>query len=283
MAKAIGQTIVPSTRPRVRPIPHQRPSRIQTESHSGRLHVAEQRPSIGTSGRFGLMLLLAALVASAGILCAPRPARANDGECADSIPAIYDRVPPAVSSIASVVIHPYQPNDRVSRTVGSGVILDASGLVLTNSHVVFGHEAITVILDDGTSVSGQLIGSDPVFDVAVLRIPPPSTGSLPVAVPGSSARLRVGEEVLAIGSPLGLDQTLTRGIVSAINRNLPDTAFSLMEPLIQTDAPINPGNSGGMPCSSAATSSPTSTTSRWTRQSASPRPCGACTSGTPCG
>jgi S1-C subfamily serine protease len=66
-----------------------------------------------------------------------------------------------------------------------------------------------------------------------------------VAVPGRSARLRVGEEVLAIGSPLGLEQTLTRGIVSAINRLLPDTAFSLMEPMIQTDAPINPGNSGG--------------------------------------
>jgi len=66
-----------------------------------------------------------------------------------------------------------------------------------------------------------------------------------VAVPGSSARLRVGEEVLAIGNPLGLEQTLTRGIVSAINRILPDMPFSLMEPMIQTDAAINPGNSGG--------------------------------------
>jgi len=165
--------------------------------------------------------------------------------CADPIPTIYERVSPAVVSIVSMAINPYQPGDRVNRAVGSGVILDSSGLVLTNSHVVFGRQAITVTLDDGNVVTGEMVGSDPVFDVALLRIPRPSTGTLPVAVPGSSARLRVGEEVLALGNPLGLDQTLTRGIVSAINRILPDTPFSVFEPLIQTDAPINPGNSGG--------------------------------------
>ena len=95
------------------------------------------------------------------------------------------------------------------------------------------------------AVGSGVIGDDPVFDVAILRIPPLATGTLPVAAPGNSARLRVGEEVLAIGNPLGLEQTLTRGIVSAINCLLPDTPFSLMEPMIQTDAPINPGNSGG--------------------------------------
>jgi serine protease Do len=208
--------------------------------------MAEQRPATLASGRFGLVFLLASLLAGAAVLGAPRPARASDdGGCTESIPAIYDRVSPAVVSIASVTINPYQTADRVSRAVGSGVILDASGLVLTNSHVVFGRQAITVTLDDGTTVPGSVIGADPVFDVAVLRIPSPATGTLPVAVPGNSARLRVGEEVLAIGNPLGLDQTLTRGIVSAINRLLPDTPFSLMEPMIQTDASINPGNSGG--------------------------------------
>jgi S1-C subfamily serine protease len=208
--------------------------------------MAEQRPATLASGHLGLMLLLASLVAGAAVLGAPRLARASDdGACTDSVPAIYDRVSPAVVSIASVAINPYQTADRVSRAVGSGVILDASGLVLTNSHVVFGRQAITVTLDNGTTVPGSVIGADPVFDVAVLRIPTPSTGTLPVAAPGSSTRLRVGEEVLAIGNPLGLDQTLTRGIVSAINRLLPDTPFSLMEPMIQTDAPINPGNSGG--------------------------------------
>jgi S1-C subfamily serine protease len=206
--------------------------------------MARQRPATIVSGHLGLVLLLASLVVGTAVLAAPRHALASgDGACTESIPAIYDRVSPAVVSIASVAINPYQTVDRVSRAVGSGVILDASGLVLTNSHVIFGRQAITVTLDDGTTVPGRMIGADPVF--AILRIPPPSTGTLPVAVPGSSARLRVGEEVLAIGNPLGFDQTLTRGVVSAINRLLPDTPFSLMEPMIQTDAAINPGNSGG--------------------------------------
>jgi S1-C subfamily serine protease len=135
--------------------------------------------------------------------------------------------------------------ERVSRVAGSGVIFDASGLVLTNSHVVYGRQSVVVALDDGTSVPADLVGTDPIFDLAVLRIPPPPTGPLRVAILGSSESVRVGEEVLAIGNPLGLEQTLTRGIVSAINRILPNRALSLNEPLIQTDTPINPGNSGG--------------------------------------
>jgi len=135
--------------------------------------------------------------------------------------------------------------ERVSRVAGSGVIFDASGLVLTNSHVVFGRQSVLVTLDDGTALPAELVGTDTIFDLAVLRIPSPQSGSLPVVTLGSSERLRVGEEVLAIGNPLGLEQTLTRGIVSAINRILPNTALSLTEPLIQTDTSINPGNSGG--------------------------------------
>jgi serine protease Do len=129
--------------------------------------------------------------------------------------------------------------------VGTGFIYDPSGLILTNSHVAFGRQSIIVTLDDGTSVSAQLVGADPIFDVAVLRIPQPQRGTLLTAVLGDSDRVRIGEEVLAIGNPLGLDQSVTRGIVSAMNRILPETPFSLEEPLIQTDAPINPGNSGG--------------------------------------
>ena len=192
-----------------------------------------------------LFLALFSLVACVAVASAENPARSDGQPCADSVPEIYERVSPAVVSITSMAVNPYQPTDRVSRTVGSGIILDASGLILTNSHVVFGRQAITVTLDDGTTVPGKVVGSDPVFDVAVLRIPSPAIGRLPVAVPGSSARLRVGDEVLAIGNPLGLDQTLTRGVVSAMNRILPETPFSFMEPLIQTDASINPGNSGG--------------------------------------
>jgi serine protease Do len=199
---------------------------------------------LGPPGPLGL-LVLGLLVVCPAFAGAESQADSKGGLCVEPIPAIYIRVSPAVVSIASMAINLYQPGDRVSRAVGSGVIFDTSGLVLTNSHVVFGRQAITVTLDDGTMVPGEVVGSDPVFDVAVLRIPRPSTGTLPVAVLGSSARLQVGEEVMALGNPLGLDQTLTRGIVSAINRILPETPFSMLEPLIQTDAPINPGNSGG--------------------------------------
>jgi S1-C subfamily serine protease len=165
--------------------------------------------------------------------------------CADPIPDIYDRVSPAVVSVTSRSINPYQTAERISRVSGSGVIFDGSGLVLTNSHVVFGRQNVTVTLDDGTILPAELVGTDVLFDLAVLRIPSPRTGVLPVAPLGVSERLRVGEEVLAIGNPFGLDQTLTRGVVSAINRILPNTPLSLREPLIQTDTPINPGNSGG--------------------------------------
>ncbi len=190
-------------------------------------------------------LSILTLVWCAAAQAAQTPAAPQKPSCAESIPDIYDRVSPAVVMITANSLNPYQPSDRVSRVAGSGVILDNAGLVLTNSHVVFGRQAIAVTLDDGTMLPGQLVGIDPVFDIAVLRISKPSTGPFPVAPVGESSRLRVGEEVLAIGNPLGLDQTLTRGIISALNRILPDASFSLMEPLIQTDTAINPGNSGG--------------------------------------
>ena len=174
----------------------------------------------------------------------PKPLPKED-HCTESIPDIFDRVSPSVVFITTTSINPYQPFDRVTHSVASGMIVDSTGLILTNSHVAFDRQTITVTLDDGVSVAAQFVGADPIFDLALLRIPLPSSGKLPVAVLGDSDRVRVGDEVLAIGNPLGLDQTLTRGIVSAINRILPDTPFSLQEPLIQTDAPINPGNSGG--------------------------------------
>src|SRR5215813_11900639 len=165
--------------------------------------------------------------------------------CDKPAPEIYDKVSPAVVFIYATSINPYQIAKRVEHVVGSGFIFDSSGLILTNSHVAFGRQSIEVTLDDGTSVPAQLVGADPIFDLAVLRIEKPSQGDLPVASLGDSNRLRVGEDALAIGNPLGLEQTLTRGSVSAINRVLPPTFFAFQEPLIQIDTPINPGNSGG--------------------------------------
>ena len=169
----------------------------------------------------------------------------KDQHCDKPAPAIFDQVSPAVVYIYATSINPYKVADRVEHVVGSGFIFDSSGLILTNSHVAFGRQSIVVTLDDGTSVPAQLVGADPIFDLAVLRITPPGKGTLPAVNLGDSDRVRVGEEGLAIGNPLGLDQTLTVGTVSAINRVLPPTFFAFQEPLIQVDTPINPGNSGG--------------------------------------
>ncbi len=169
----------------------------------------------------------------------------KDRHCDKPAPAIFDQVSPAVVFIYATSINPYQVADRVEHVVGSGFIFDGSGLILTNSHVAFGRQSLEVTLDDGTSVAAQLVGADPIFDIAVLRIAKPAQGALPAAKLGDSNRVRVGEDALAIGNPLGLEQTLTRGSVSAINRVLPPTFFAFQEPLIQIDTPINPGNSGG--------------------------------------
>ncbi len=199
----------------------------------------------GLTASLSLLLLLGTWPGVNGVRSALAADSPQPPACTESISDIYDRVSPAVVFITATSIRPYQPSDRVQRVVGSGFIFDASGLILTNSHVAYSRQFIAATLDDGTVLPAQLVGADPIFDLAVLRVTPPADQKLPVAPLGDSDRLRVGADVIAIGNPLGLDQTLTRGIVSAINRILPNTPLSLMEPMIQTDAPINPGNSGG--------------------------------------
>jgi serine protease Do len=172
-------------------------------------------------------------------------AEAGPTVCNEGIPELFKRVSPAVVMITGQSINPYRLQGRVTRVLGSGFLIDANGLVLTNSHVVFGLQSLTVTLDDGSITSAKLVGADPIFDLAVIQILKTRTGTLPTVRLGNSDNLRPGEEVIAIGNPLGLDQTVTRGIISGINRILPETPLSLTEPLIQTDTPINPGNSGG--------------------------------------
>jgi len=165
--------------------------------------------------------------------------------CEESLADMFDRVSPAIVSISATSINPYRLSERVSHIVGSGVLVDAEGLILTNSHVAYGRQSITVTLDDGRRLPGRLVGADPIFDLALLRVSVPPSERLPTVALGDSDRVRVGDDVVAIGNPIGLDQTLTRGIVSGMNRVLPETPYSALEPLIQTDASINPGNSGG--------------------------------------
>jgi S1-C subfamily serine protease len=164
--------------------------------------------------------------------------------CDIALPVLYQQVSPSVVSISAVAIASRQPGERVGTVVGSGVLIDNEGLIVTNSHVVFGHRAISVTLDTGYTTPARLLGADPILDVAILRMPTPDTG-LPKATLGDSDTLQVGEDVVAIGHPMGLEHTLTRGVISGLDRLLSDFPLNLMLPLIQTDAAINPGNSGG--------------------------------------
>jgi Do/DeqQ family serine protease len=124
--------------------------------------------------------------------------------------------------------------------LGSGVIVSASGYILTNNHVVESADEIEVVLNDGRQAKAKIIGTDPDSDLALLKI---DLDRLPVIVLGNSDTLQVGDQVLAIGNPFGVGQTVTGGIVSALGRN--QLGINTFENFIQTDAAINPGNSGG--------------------------------------
>ena len=131
-----------------------------------------------------------------------------------------------------------------SEGAGSGIVVDKQGHVLTNYHVVEGAREIQVLLFDGSSHSGAVVGFDPATDVAVLKVDAPPELLFPVVF-GSSNNLRVGQRVFAIGNPFGLERTLTTGIISSLNRSLPTRSGRTIKSIIQTDAAINPGNSGG--------------------------------------
>ncbi|MEY4431303.1 MAG: hypothetical protein RLZZ533_1239 [Cyanobacteriota bacterium] len=139
---------------------------------------------------------------------------------------------------------PLPPAQRTERGQGSGVLYDPSGLLLTNAHVVEDSTRVTVGLSDGRRVEGKVVGADPVTDLAVVRLV--GAGPWPVAPLGNSDNLQVGEWVIAVGNPFGLDQTVTLGIISSLNRNAAKLGITDKRlELIQTDAAINPGNSGG--------------------------------------
>ncbi|MDO9099975.1 MAG: trypsin-like peptidase domain-containing protein [Caldisericota bacterium] len=126
--------------------------------------------------------------------------------------------------------------------IGSGFIITSDGYVLTNNHVVQDATTITVTLKDGREFRGQVVGTDPLSDVAVVKI---SGANLPTIQLGDSSRLTVGQKVIAIGNPYGLDQTVTTGVISALERNIQADQGKTLVGVVQTDAAINPGNSGG--------------------------------------
>lgn len=144
--------------------------------------------------------------------------------------AVVAKVRPSVVQVNVVTAN--------GKGLGSGVIIDSRGYIITNNHVIATAQSIQVVLYDGMSFSAQLVGTDSLDDLAVLKVTP--TSKLIAATLGDSSKLQVGQEVLAIGNPLGITQTVTGGIISALDRTV-----STIPDAIQTDAAINPGNSGG--------------------------------------
>ncbi len=160
---------------------------------------------------------------------------------------LFRKASPSVVNITTV---PNRRNvfarriDRVPEGTGTGFIWDAKGHVVTNFHVVFRAHETLVTLSDQSTWPAQVIGGDPHVDLAVLKIEAPADKLRPIAV-GTSRDLQVGQSVLAIGDPFGLDHTLTTGVISALDREVSSLTNRLIRGVIQTDAAINPGNSGG--------------------------------------
>jgi len=160
---------------------------------------------------------------------------------------VYDKCNRSTAHIntTSVKASRYSNVYGVASGEGSGVVLNKMGHILTNAHVVDGAKLIRVTLYNAKSYEAKLVGSDPQTDLAVIKLDAPAAELFPVEV-GDSSKLMVGQRVYAIGNPFGLDRTLSSGLVSSLNRTLPDSKRSRpLKSLIQIDADINPGNSGG--------------------------------------
>jgi len=157
-----------------------------------------------------------------------------------STPDVYDKVRPAVVQITGLTT----VQGQQAEVLGSGIVIDSSGDILTNFHVISGASNLTVTLSNQAAVSAQVVGTDPADDLAVIK-GDFSGISLTVATLGDSSKARIGESVIAIGNPFGLQETVTEGIISGNDRTLPSQTSKPLVQLFQTDAAINPGNSGG--------------------------------------
>jgi serine protease Do len=195
-----------------------------------------------------LASLFVATLAAAPLLAAPLPSRRSE------IVEVVDKVAPAVVNISaeqtvrrtrSVFDQFFLGLDpRPSKSLGSGVIIDPKGIILTNDHVVSGASRIIATTKGGQELACELIGSDADNDLAVLHVKKVGA-ALPTIKLGTSSDLLIGETVVAIGNPFGLSNTVTAGVLSALGRSVPGDNQRVYNDFIQIDAPINPGNSGG--------------------------------------
>jgi S1-C subfamily serine protease len=158
---------------------------------------------------------------------------------------VYEKMADGVVNIISTAVQmDFFFNAIPTQGSGSGSIIDTRGYILTNHHVVANSQKLEVTLADGSKWPAKVIGSDPDSDLSVIKIDAPKE-RLKVIPLGDSKGLRIGQKVLAIGNPFGLERTLTTGIISSLGRTIRSEVGTLMEDIIQTDAAINPGNSGG--------------------------------------
>jgi len=158
---------------------------------------------------------------------------------------IYETAGPSVVHITSrTEVWDFWRGVVPQEGTGSGFVYDTQGRIVTNNHVIEGASEIEVVLADGTVLSAEVVGTDAYYDLAVLGVDPAQLPAPPLPL-GSAETLRVGQRVLAIGNPFGLDRTLTTGVISALDRTIESESGSLVGNAIQTDAAINPGNSGG--------------------------------------
>jgi S1-C subfamily serine protease len=169
-----------------------------------------------------------------------------------SIHDVYDLAAPGVVHITATT-RVQQPADpffgtqgatQVQQAIGSGFVIDKSGHIVTNDHVVSGASRVQVSFSDNESVKARIVGEDPTTDIAVLRVDAPSRALRPLTL-GDSDTVEVGDEVIAIGNPLGYDRSVTSGIVSAVGRSIQAPNLATIGHVIQTDAALNHGNSGG--------------------------------------
>jgi S1-C subfamily serine protease len=158
---------------------------------------------------------------------------------------VYERVADGVVNVTSTAMQlDFFFNAFPTQGSGSGSIIDTKGHILTNHHVVAEAQKLEVTLGDGSKWPARLVGTDPDNDLAVIKIDAPRE-KLKVISMGDSRNLKIGQKVLAIGNPFGLQRTLTTGIISSLGRTIRSAVGTLIEDVIQTDAAINPGNSGG--------------------------------------
>ncbi len=165
-------------------------------------------------------------------------------ECNKSFSDIFRDVSPSVVQVFTVSIDPFSLMHRVQHSVGTGFVVDDEGHIVTNAHVVHGAGEVMISLGEDNVTPARIVGTDPISDLAVIKPLSPFV-EVPKMTLGKSGEVIVGEEVVALGFPFGIGKTVTRGIVSGMERVVPFSTSSWLTPLVQTDAAISPGNSGG--------------------------------------